>query len=154
MIQFEHTIDIDRSPAEVFEFLVDIDRMPDWQQGVVAIAMTTVGPVRLGTEFDLTMKKGRHFTANGKVVAYQPNTLVAFSGDAPPANTYCAFELTPTDGGRTRVVARYEFELHGLWRLLRPMVAAGAPRETGGELRVMKRLLEHGTVTARPSLAQ
>ena len=154
MIQFQHSIEIDRSPAEVFSFLGDIERMPEWQQGVVAVSTSTAGPVRVGTEFALTMKKGRELRARGKVAAYQRDALVAFAADASPVSFYCGFALTPIGIGGTRVVARYEFELHGLWKLLRPMVAAAAPRETAGELVILKRLLEQGAAAALPSLAQ
>ncbi len=154
MIQFQHSIDIDRSPAEVFGFLGDIERMPDWQNGVVAVSRTTAGPVRVGTEFELTLKKVRDLVARGKVVAYQPDALVAFAADASPVSFYCGFELTPAEHGRTHVVGRYEFELHGLWKLLRPIIAAGAPRETAGELMVLKRLIEQASTTVRQSLAQ
>lgn len=154
MIQFQHGIDIDSSPAEVFAFLGDIERMPDWQDGVVAVSRTMAGPVRVGTEFEMTVKKGRRLAGRGKVVAYQPHALIAFSADTSPVSFYCGFELSPTAGGGTHVVGRYEFELHGLWKLLRPMIAAGAPRETAGELMVVKRLIEQASKTARPSLTE
>jgi uncharacterized protein YndB with AHSA1/START domain len=153
MIEFQHSIEIDRSPTEVFGFLGDIERMPHWQKGVVAVSRKTAGAVRVGTEFELTVKKGRNLTARGKVVALQPDALVAFAADTAPMSFYCGFELTPTASGGTHVLGRYEFDLHGPWKLLRPMLAMGAPRETAGELKVMKRLLEEQATSARPSLA-
>lgn len=143
MIQFQHTTEIDRSPADVFAFLTDVERAPSWQRSVTAVKKTTAGPLRAGSEIDETWKvMGRRRDVSMRVAAFRQDELIAFAGDAGFADYYCAFELIGTAGNQTRVMSRGEFQLHGLWKLVRPMLAREIRRETAGELAELKRLIE------------
>ena len=121
----------------------DVERIPEWQQSVIAVTRQTPGPVRAGTRVLETLKmagRRRHGTVD--VTAYTPGELVAFSGDVGLGDYYCAFELTPRGGGGTVLVGRTEFRLHGWWRLLRPLLGSEIKRETRDELMRLKRIVE------------
>ncbi len=36
MIEVEHTLEIDRPPEEVFEYLTDVSRLPEWQSSAAS----------------------------------------------------------------------------------------------------------------------
>jgi len=155
VIRFEPRFEIDRGPAEVFGVLTDVERIPEWQQSVIAVTKQTPGPVRAGTRVLETLKmagRRRHGTVD--VTAYTPGELVAFSGDVGLGDYYCAFELTPRTGGGTVLVARTEFRLHGLWRLLRPVLGSEIKREGRDELAGLKRLIEAGSGAMQATAAQ
>lgn len=155
MIRFEHRFEIERGPAEVFGVLTDVERIPEWQQSIIAVTKQTPGPVRAGTRVLETLKMaGRRRDGTVDVTAYTPGELVAFSGDVGLADYYCAFELTPRTGGGTVLVARTEFRLHGVWRLLRPVLGSAIRRESGRELATLKRLIEAGTRTIQAADAR
>ncbi len=156
MIEFQQAIEIDRAPSEVFAFLSDVERAPTWQRNVLTVAKTTAGAVRAGTEFHETVKgpAGR-VESTVRVAVHRPDELIALAGAPGFADFYCAFELAPTVGGGTRLVSRTEFRMHGLWKLLQPIIARQMRREVASELAALKRVLEsaRAAVKAAPAAA-
>jgi uncharacterized protein YndB with AHSA1/START domain len=152
MIQFQHRIQIDAAPVEVFAMLTDLDRIPEWQRNVIEVTKRTPGAVRAGTMAGETLKMMGRRQASVRVVAYTPVELVAFAGDAGFVDYYCAFELTPVGAG-TSLVGRTEFKFHGLWKLLQPLLAGSMRRETAKELAALKRLVESGGVAVQAAPA-
>jgi hypothetical protein len=152
MIQLQHRIEIGSTPSDVFALLTDVERIPAWQQSVIEVTKRTPGAVRVGTVVDQTWKMMGKRRASVRVAAYMPVDLVAFAGDAGFADYYCAFELSPTDRGTT-LTARTEFRLHGLWKLLQPLLVGEIRRETAKELATFKGLVEARSAAAQPAPA-
>jgi uncharacterized membrane protein len=143
MIEFQHRVEIDQSPRQVFALLVDLERMPEWQSSVVTVRQIDEGPVRANTEFEQTWKFfGRERRVPSRVTAWKEEELLAVSGDAGFADFYCGFELAELPSGGTAVTTRAEFRLHGLWKLAQPLLAGELRREMAGELDVFKALVE------------
>ena len=51
MVRIELTIDVARTAEEVFEHLIDLDRLPEWQASAVGVGQAATGC--------------RHWTADG-----------------------------------------------------------------------------------------
>ena len=51
MPRFEFSVDIARAPADVFAYLTDITKLPEWQSGVVEAAWVSEGRVRQVRDF-------------------------------------------------------------------------------------------------------
>jgi uncharacterized protein YndB with AHSA1/START domain len=153
MIEFQHRIDIEGSPSEVFALLADVERISVWQRSVIEVTKRTPGAVRTGTVVEETLRMMGRRRASVRVAAYTPVDLIAFAGDAGFVDYYCAFELTPTGSGGTTLIGRTEFRLHGLWKVLQPLMSVAIRRETAKELATFKRLVEAATVAAQPAPA-
>lgn len=154
MIESQHRIEIGRSPAEVFAALSDVERLPEWQASVIGVTRTTPGALQLGSEFTQTWKTmGRRRQVASRVVAYTPDELIAFAGDAGFLDYYCGFELSATASGHTTLVSRAEFRPHGLWRALQPVLRGELERELGSELAAFQRLVEAGRPLRGPATA-
>jgi uncharacterized protein YndB with AHSA1/START domain len=153
VIEFQINSQINRSPAEVFALLSDVERTQSWQKSVVAVTRTTAGPTRAGSEFEATWKVMGSRRVSNRVAAYRPDELIAFAGDASFADYYCAYELASTANGGTTVVTRTEFRLHGLWKLAQPLLAGELRRETTAELAELKRLVEATMTASQPAPA-
>ena len=153
MIEFQHTVEINSSPAEVFAVLSDVERVTEWQKSVVDSRKTTSGPVRAGTEYQQTWKVIGTRRVTSRVAAYRQDELIAFAGDAGIADFYCAFELSSTASGGTHLVTRTEFRLHGLWRLAQPLMGGELRRETANEMEALKRLVEGMRTASQPAPA-
>lgn len=146
MIEFQHRLEVDRTPQRVFALLADVERMPEWQSNVASVVRADDDPVRVNTEFEQRWKFfGRERRVPSRVVAWKEDELLAVSGDAGFADFYCGFELTPLPGGRTQLTSRAEFRLHGLWKLAQPILAGELRREMGAELESLRRLVEHNS---------
>ena len=89
------TVDIARSPEEVFAFMTDPDRLPAWQDAE-AVEQLTPGPVGVGTRFRETHKAmGRRRVELTEVVAFEPGRLFHIRVlDGPPVDGRWTFEPT------------------------------------------------------------
>lgn len=148
MIEVQHRIEIDSSPPDVFAYLAEVERLPDWQASVIAVRRATPGPLRLGSEFEQTWKAmGRRRRVPSRIAAHKPDELIAIAGDAGFLDYYCGFELTPTASGGTTLASRSEFRLHGLWKLLQPVIGGELRSELVREIAELKRVIEANTRT-------
>jgi hypothetical protein len=56
-----------------------------------------------------------------------------------------------SEGSESRLSTSGEFRLHGLWRLLQPIVAREVSRGEAGELERLKAILESAPAAATPA---
>ena len=105
MIRIEHSLEISRPPEEVFAFLVDLDRLPDWQSS--AIEAGSDGPLELGS---LVHEKrhflGRELSDELEVVAFDPPRRLTLRSQGGPLKLTVDHELESNGvGTRLTVVA-------------------------------------------------
>jgi uncharacterized protein YndB with AHSA1/START domain len=141
MIKAEQTVVIDRPIEEVFAYVTDQTKTPNWQAGLIEVQRTTAGPIGVGTRHTLVRKfMGRRMEADNEYVAYEPHRLVTFRTTSGPALVASyLFDAVP-DG--TRLTSRVELDGAGLFGLLEPVVGAGLRREMKAALPALKALLE------------
>jgi uncharacterized membrane protein len=140
------TIEIDRPPQEVFAYVSDLARHPEWQDKLLDATVETEGETRVGTRVRQTRRVGggtRTFTL--EVTEHDPARRLAFRGIDGPVRPRGAITLEPLEGGqRTRYSAQLDFEGHGLGLLLAPLVRRDARRQLPESLQRLKQKLEAG----------
>jgi uncharacterized protein YndB with AHSA1/START domain len=147
VFKVRHEVTIERKPEEVFAFLSDLERVSEWQQGVIRSQVLTPGPVRVGTRFTETAKVGPwRLDATCEVTAYEPARRMAFTASSKPIEYGGEFTLEPLGSG-TRLSVDAAVRLKGFWRLMQPVMAGEMKSETRKELETIKRVLE-GTAGA------
>lgn len=116
------TVEIRRSPAEVFAFLSEGENDRRWRSGVLDIRRKS-GQGR-GAIYEQGVKGpfGRRVPADYEITAYEPDRRIGFRAIAGPVRPEGSYELTPADGG-TRVTFALRAEPRGLAKLMSPMVA-------------------------------
>ena len=132
MSPFVSTIEIARAPDEVYSYVTDPSRFPEWQRDVVSVRMH--GPaLTVGTRYTTVRRIGgseRTMTQEvTEVIAHRSWEARGVDGPIRPA---ASITVEPLDGGtRSRVTFALDFEGHGLGVPLVPMVrrmaAKGAP---------------------------
>jgi uncharacterized protein YndB with AHSA1/START domain len=132
----EIAIEIERPSEEVWAFVSNAERLPEWLEEFEAVVKESDGPVGRGTVFRYTLSPG-HRSARFEVVDWQPGRR--FAWDGPPLRSRgggfrpCGFfELAAVDERRTRFVSRYQPELTGTLALTRPIIKRW---RAGNELR-------------------
>lgn len=125
---------IERSAQDVWVYAADIGRHPDWMtvtdSRIVRGDGTEVGArgrerVRFGPfEWDVEFE----------VVEAEPGRRIAWKAvDGPPFDLIVRLDLEPIGPASTKAAYGADIRLHGVWRLLSPMVAmegkAGPARE-------------------------
>jgi uncharacterized protein YndB with AHSA1/START domain len=138
------TIEIGRTPQDVFAYVSDLARHPDWQEKLLAATPEGEGPTRVGSRVRQTRHVGRSTrTFTLEVTEHDPPNRLAFRGIDGPIRPQLTITLEPLDGGqRTRYSARLDFQGHGLGLLLAPLVRRDARRQLPDSLQRLKQKLE------------
>jgi carbon monoxide dehydrogenase subunit G len=141
-IRAETTIEIARSPAEVFSVLADVRRLPEWQSGCVAVTLESDGPLAVGSRFRQRItfagKKGDQRVQVDELEPDRVLTLHILSGPLPVRARHV---LEQTDGG-TKLTVVMEGELGALGKLAGPLVRRAAEHQFEGWFRRLKALVE------------
>ena len=138
---------IDRPVEEVWNFMLDISNMPKWEDGRAEWKQTSEGPIEVGTTFQSSIPLlGRQIVTHLRVAEFEPNRKFAVEGlDTFMRGTKIRYLMTPIEGGKTRLCRETEVEVHGVAKVLRPLMAP-IVRWTGGvEANNIKRLVETQT---------
>lgn len=125
------SIEIDRTPEDVFAYLDQLDRHHEWQQSIVATRIETEGPTRVGTRaVDTRSAAGRKITVPYEVTEHAPPSRLAFLGTSGTVRPAGRLIVESLDGGaRARVTIELDMKGHGLGGGL---LASIAKREVGG----------------------
>lgn len=132
------TIEIARSPEEVFAFVSDPMRFAQWQHDVVSVRM--LGDSRFATTRRIS---GAERTMVQQVTDNEAPRFWAARGVDGPIRPHATIMLEPIgDGTRSRVTFTLDFEGHGLGVALVPLVRRQAQKGAPASYRNLKRLLE------------
>jgi uncharacterized protein YndB with AHSA1/START domain len=141
MIRFTFRVDVARPVPEVFAFVTDPARLPEWQ-GSDGVERLTPGPVRAGTRLrEARALLGRRVESITEVTAYEPDRRFAIrilSGPAPVADGW-AFEAIP---GGTRVHVSTTGRAPRLLRPVEPLLSALLERRRREHHRRLREALE------------
>jgi uncharacterized protein YndB with AHSA1/START domain len=140
------SIEISRSPEDVFAYLDDPSRHGEWQSQIVTADVETAGPTRVGTRVRQTLRVGgREQKMNYEITEHDPPRSFAFRGLDGPVRPVGKGKVEPVgDGTRSRVTIELDFEGHGLGKLLRPVVVSQARKQVPENQRQLKERLESG----------
>ena len=138
------TIEIARTPEDVFDYVADIERQGEWQEAIVSVEVETEGPTRVGTRAVETRKvPGATRTFPFEVTEHDPPSRTSFKVTGGPVRPEGTMTFAPLDGGtRTRVDFEIEFHGHGLGVLLLPIVNRDAKKLVPQDLALLKQRLE------------
>ncbi len=146
MTRIEKTIDIDRSPEEVFEVLSDLDRLPYWATVVVENHDTPDKPLSVGDTFRQTVRvAGQNLETDWKVTEVERPKRVAYEASASGGGQLTMRQMVSARGGGRSVELKIDYELPGgfLGELLdRAYVERRNEREAEHSLSNLKELLE------------
>jgi hypothetical protein len=143
MAPIVHSIEIARRPEDVFAYLDDVTKHPEWQESLVRSSLEGGGPPRVGSRVVQTRRIGRgERTMTLEVTEHSPPSRWAFRGIDGPVRAIGKGSIEPIEGGeRTRVTSELDFEGHGIGKLLVPLIVR---RQAQKEVpRNQQRLKEH-----------
>ena len=124
MKQIEVRVWIDRPADEVYAYVVDLDRWPEWRSDVVGGELLTEGPMRVGTQARGIGKiLGRPFTIDVEVTALEPAVRFGYRPIKGPLKTNNLYTFE-TQAGGTLVVLTDDIGLNGIFKVLLPVMPA------------------------------
>ena len=138
------TVEIARSPHEVFGYIADPARIPEWQPDVRTAGFDEPGAVGVGTrgrEVRHVMGSDRPFT--WEITDYSPDHRYGVRGLGGPVRAHVTMEVSPsTHAAATLLRYGIAFEGHGVGRLIAPFARKSARKDLPATLDRLKRRLE------------
>ena len=146
MAPIVESIEIDRSPEDVFAYLDDLSRHREWDDMIVDTRVETDGPTRVGTRATDTRKLplGKQDIAY-EITEHEPPRRSAFRGVNGAVRPVGSVTIEPLEGGaRSRVTLEFELQGHGIGKLLAPLGNRKARKDVSGQQAKLKERLESG----------
>jgi len=144
MVRVEASTRIDRPAEEVWSYIDDLTRMPEWIH-IISETVASESPTRVGTRIDNHVRLlGRTFHNELEVVEHVPNHKVVSRGVKPFPLTV-TYTVEPVDGnGSSTFTTVLEAEPVAFFRLGEPILTRVGRHRFQGHLRNLKALLEKG----------
>jgi uncharacterized protein YndB with AHSA1/START domain len=140
------SIDITRSPEEVFAYATDFTHFPEWQSGVLSARREGDGRLAVGSKATVVRTAGpRKLTRTEEITEFDPPRSWTVRGVGGPLTAIARGTVEPLDEGeRSRVTIALEFEGHGIGTGLLPLIRRQARRQLPKNEQRLKQLLERG----------
>jgi uncharacterized protein YndB with AHSA1/START domain len=141
------SVEISRRPEEVFAYMTDESRLPEWQESLVSCRTEDNAPLHAGSKMAMTRRMGkREFTMNSQFDEVTAPRTIRSHGIDGPIRPKVQTTIEPIDNGqRSRVNFSLDFETHGMGRVLVPLVVRpNARKEVPRDYQHLKEILERG----------
>jgi len=139
-------IDVNAPRADVWEFISDPERLPEWFSEFESAEQESPEPPGIGSVVRYVIRPGGR-SGTFEMVEWEPGSRLSWDG--PPlkwmgggARPRGTFQLVDAGEGRTRFTGRFRPELSGTQVLLRPYLNRWLRRERQESVRKMKALVE------------
>jgi uncharacterized protein YndB with AHSA1/START domain len=143
VIEVEHTLEIGRPADEVFDYLTDVSRLPEWQASAESATLGE-GELRVGARVqEVRTFMGRRAASTLEVSEYEPPRRFSLRVVEGPIRYSVEHALEAFDG-RTRITLVGRGEARGVPRLMQGAVRRAVERQFVKDLELLKRTLESG----------
>lgn len=140
----EASTDIARTPREVFDYVADPLRLPEWQPSVEEATAEPPGIPTVGMRgHEIRRVPGGRRTIHWEVTECEPGRTWGVQGVEGPLRAHVSVELTPErQGAMTHVDYQIWFESHGIGKLVEVLARHGARKDVPNSLALLKKRLE------------
>jgi carbon monoxide dehydrogenase subunit G len=144
-VRTESRVTIARDPSEVWAYLCDVGRWPEWAPGVLECRVRGGAPLQPGSTVEQRangiLGTTRHRAQD--VTAVEAPRYVAFAGPMGPSAARWAMELEGVNGGQTEATMWIEVDLGGFMRAIPSRILAARIRSVSDrELAAIKAVVE------------
>lgn len=126
MIHVQRRVRLDPPPPDVFAYLTDVERIPEWQAeaGIKRVTRTDSGPMGTGSTFRMERHaQGRTAGIDATMNLWEPPHRFAFDTiDDSRFVGHFDTKLDPVVGGGTELIWTVDMQPPGLWRLMSPVI--------------------------------
>ena len=140
------TIEIGRSPEDVFAYLDQLERHGEWQSQIISVTRETSGPTGVGTRAtDVRRVPGGKQSVTYEITDHDPPRRAAFRGVNGPVRPVGSITVEPAGEGRSRLTLELDLQGHGLLGILfAPLARSQARRQVPADQQRLKERLEAG----------
>ena len=143
MAVIKNSVQIDRSPEEVFDYLVDLRNELEWNPDAQSMEKLTDGPIDVGTKFLAKWKQSELIEV--ECTQYDRPRRWTYSNGGPLS---VVFDVTLTpQGSGSLLAARFDARPHGLLKLFFPVLLQMLKRAEKRNMRDIKNALEKAGIS-------
>ena len=144
MAPIVESVEIARSPEDVFAYIAELDKHGEWQSQIVSVEVETDGPTRVGSRVsEMRRMPGATVKSMYEITAYDPPRSASFQVISGPVRPSGTITVEPVgDGARSRLTLQIEFVGHGLGKLLLPLALRDARKRIPADQARLKERLE------------
>jgi uncharacterized membrane protein len=139
-----HSVEIARSPEDVFAYLDDLERHGEWQSTIVSSKRETDGPTGVGSRAtDVRRVPGRTQSITYEITEHDPPRKSAFRGVNGPVRPVGTVTVEPAGDGGSKVTIELDLQGHGLvGAIFAPLARRQARTQVAEDQRRLKERLE------------
>lgn len=141
MIDFTNTVVVDRPVNDVYDYLSDLERVPDWNWAIASTQQVTPGPVRVGSRYRQARTVPQPATEMLEVVELEPNRSIGIEGTLAGLPARLRYDLEPV-GQATVVRNRVRLVVRGALELAAPILSRRISGAVASNLNDLKTQLE------------
>jgi hypothetical protein len=138
---FSNTVEIARSPAVVFAYLVDLEHIPEWNWAIVSTRKVSPGPAGVGARYEQRRSKPRPAIEMLEITELDSDRWIQIVGDLGPFKARLSYELSPVGDG-TRLTNTVELEPRGPLGTVAGLFPGRVQAAVAENLEVLKSLLQ------------
>ena len=139
----EHELVVNRPVSEVFAYITDVSKLPEWQAGVLDARRETEAPLGVGSRFtERRTFLGRQIESTIEVTEHEPDRVFSVKVASGPVPLEVRHTFEGTDGGATRIRIVGRGDPAGLFRMAAPLVARRAKQTFARDFARLKDVLE------------
>lgn len=130
---------VDAPIDEVWNFMVDLRKM------ILDPSVTDVAwqpPLKIGSVATITFRQMGVRTARLEVMDMEPNRRLRMVMTAMGSKLDGTYVMEPLNGGKTKLTAVAQIEIHGMMKLIGPYLSYSAKRDQSKEIARLKRAIE------------
>ena len=140
------TIEIARSPEDVFAYLDQLDRHGEWQSHIISSKLETEGPTRVGSKAtDKRKVPGGTQDVTYEITEHDPPRRTGFKGLNGPVRPVGTITVEPVGEGRSRLTLELDLRGHGLiGQFVAILARSQARKQVPADQQRLKERLESG----------
>ncbi len=144
------TTDVDRPATEVFAYVTDPTRFPEWQRGVVDGHLETPGRPAVGARCRTTRRiGGAERASTSEITHLDPPRTWGVRGVDGPVRAVVDVTVDDAGPGRSRLTIAVDFTGHGVGKVLVPLLVRRQARaEMPANVAALKQRVETGPAPA------
>ena len=146
MTKIVESIEIARSPEDVFAYIDQLERHGEWQSQIVSSQRETDGPTRVGTRAtDVRRVPVGKQSVTYEITEHEPPRKTSFKGVNGPVRPVGTVTVEPAGEGRSKLTLELDLQGHGLLGMVfAPLARSQSRKLVPQDQKRLKERLESG----------
>lgn len=141
MITFTNTIHINRSANDVYDYLCDLEHVPEWNWAIAETKKISQGPINVGTRFRQTRTIPGPAIETLEITELEPDRHIEIQGSLARLSARLTYDLDETGTG-TELTNSMHLDASGALRVTAPVLGPRIKHAVADNLDELKTRLE------------